>query len=111
MLNKKVYSEKQKEEFLEEFKTCKESQRVFCQRVGIGRTTLKRWLAETKEATSTKETTETTETTEFGIIHLNTDKEELGVIHFKTDDIEIKLKSGYDKVMLQKIFEVLAYAK
>ena len=107
MLNRKVYSEKQKRKFLEEFKNNKESQRTFCKRVGIGRTTLKRWLAETKERK------ETTEATEFGIIHLNTTKakEELGIIHFKTDDIEIKLNKGYDKEMLQKIVEVFAYAK
>ena len=54
MLNRKVYSEKQKRKFLEEFKNNKESQRTFCQRVGIGRTTLKRWLTETKERTGTK---------------------------------------------------------
>ena len=53
------------------------------------------------------------ETTDFGIIHLNTteEKEESGIIHFKTDTIEIKLKEGYDKIILQKIFEVFAYAK
>ena len=113
MLNKKVYSEKQKGKFLEEFRNNKESQRVFCQRVGIGRTTLRRWLAETTETTETTATKETTETTEFGIIHLNTsnEKEESGIIHFKTDNIEIKLKKDYDQVMLQKIFEVFAYVK
>ena len=107
MLNKKTYSKTQKRKILEEFKAGKESQRIFCQRIGISRTTLKRWLTETKE------TKERKETPEFGIVHLNNAKEieELGIMHFKTDNIEIKLNKGYDKVMLQKIFEVFAYVE
>ena len=112
-MNKKVYSETQKRKILEEFKNSTESQRVFCQRIGVGRATLRKWMAKTNPnaKTNTKVKKEK-ETTDFGIIHLNTvrEKEEAG-IHFKTDTIEIKLKEGYDKIILQKIFEVFAYAK
>ena len=115
-MNKKVYSETQKRKILEEFKNSTESQRVFCQRIGVGRATLRKWLAKTNPNTRANANTKTRakkETTDFGIIHLNTakEKEESGVIHFKTDTIEIKLKKDYDKIMLQKIFEVFAYAK
>ena len=113
-MNKKVYSEKQKRKILEEFKNSTESQRVFCQRIGVGRATLRKWLAKTNPNTKTNTKAKTKkETTDFGIIHLNTvkEKEESGIIHFKTDNIEIKLEKGYDKIMLQKIFEVFAYAK
>ena len=113
-MNKKVYSETQKRKILEEFKNSTESQRVFCQRIGVGRATLRKWMAKTNPnaKTNTKAKTKK-ETTDFGIIHLNTvkEKEESGIIHFKTDTIEIKLKEGYDKIILQKIFEVFAYAK
>ena len=107
-MNKKVYSETQKRKILEDFKNSNESQRVFCQKIGVGRATLRKWLANTKTKTTKEKVT-----TDFGIIHLNTteEKEESGIIHFKTDTIEIKLEKGYDKIMLQKIFEVFAYAK
>ena len=115
-MNKKVYSETQKRKILEEFKNSTESQRVFCQRIGVSRATLRKWMAKTNIRTNAKTNTKAKkekETTDFGIIHLNTvrEKEEAGIIHFKTDTIEIKLEKDYDKIMLQKIFEVFAYAK
>ena len=114
----KRYTDEEKKEILKEFEESPEGQKVFCKRKKMSPTTLRSWLKESKE--NQKRNNQKKKTTDFGVIHLSDIKEmpsktnarkEPEEIYFKCDNIEIKLQKGYDKVTLQKIFEVFAYVE
>ena len=114
----KRYTDEEKKEILEEFEKSTEGQKVFCKRKKMSPTTLRTWLKESKG--NKKNNNKKQKRADFGVIHLSAIKEtpiktnarkEPEEIYFKCDNIEIKLQKGYDKVTLQKIFEVFAYVE
>lgn len=110
-MSTKIYTIQQKISLLNEFKSSKESMSTFTKRKHMSPSTLRKWLREesTKNDNLKKEN--------FGIINLNVNEEdsnesiESEEIYFKCDKIELRLKKGYKLILLQKIFEVLAYVK
>ena len=107
----KPYTIQQKGSILNEFKNSKESMSTFTKRKHMSPSTLRKWLREENSEN------DNLKRENFGIVHLNVNEEdsnenaESEEIYFKCDRIELRLKKGYKLILLQKIFEVLAYVK
>lgn len=98
-MSARTYEKEEKQAYVEDFKNSGESMSRYAMEKGIPETTLRGWIKEDRELT-------------FGAIEVKPSNVPLPRIAksatvFATENIRIELKENFDKVLLQKIVEVL----
>ena len=91
------YSEKEKQNFIEEYRNSGLTMKEFANRNFITESNLRKWVQEDKEATFDKISTNTL------ALEFNIEK----TLVFKNKNMSIELKEGFDKEYFKKIVEVL----
>lgn len=103
------YSEKEKDNYLKEYKESKLSLSKFAKEKGLSQATLKYWVQKANDLS-------------FGEVEMESQEQKPQTfetkssnnfrkpITFSTEDIKIELKEGFNKELLRRIVEVLIYA-
>ena len=97
MMNGRIYSQEEKEKYVEEFNNSNENQTTFARTRGIPEATFRGWLKYQNHGDI-----------DFGSISLDELQNEDNIFFsFKCQNISIELKKDFDKEMLKKIMEVI----
>lgn len=99
----RLYEQKEKQAYIEDFKSSGESIERYALEKGIPPTTLRGWIKDDKEL-------------KFGAIEIKPSsttipKSTKNATVFASENIRIELKEGYNKELLRKIVEVLINVK